>query len=409
MKNILIFCITYSGIALGGIPGLAVDRTGIALLGSIAMVVSGAVAPSDALLAVDFSTILLLFGLMILSAQFRLGGFYSYAAQRISESLSSPRRFLLLLMTVSAVLSALLANDIVCLAFTPVITVALMKQNRNPVPYLIALAVSANIGSAATIIGNPQNMLIGQTGSLSFGRFALWCFPPVLAGLAASYLVIRRIFRTQFNEPHFVSGSEKSLLDDHSQSFSRWQSGKGAVILCAVIILFFLPVPREVTVLAAAGLLLCSRTIKSVELLGLVDWQLITLFCGLFIVIKGISVTGIPLQFVSFLTSSGINIHNGYILSAISLVMSNIVSNVPAVMLIVPHCIKGNPVEWYILALSSTFAGNLITIGSLANLITFQIAETYGVKISFREHAQVGIPVTLASMAILFLWIAIAG
>ena len=408
MKNIIIFGITYLGLAVGSIPGLAIDRTGIALLGAIAMVVSGAIFPADALNAIDYPTMLLLGGLMVISAQFRLGGFYSKIAFKITDRFSSPKRFLFILMALTGCLSALLTNDIVCLAFTPVITTVLLKKKINPVPFLIGLAISANIGSAATIIGNPQNMLIGQTGKLAFGSFSIWCITPVLASLGISYLILLYLYKNKF---YSVTDNSKLIFAEtiHNIEFNSHQSLKGGLFLLAVIILFFTSIPREITVMTAAGLLLCSRTMKTVELLELVDWQLITLFCGLFIVVKGITVTGLPVQVVSDMATASISFNNNYILTTFTVLLSNIVSNVPATMLIIPHIAIGNSTSWYVLALAGTFAGNLITIGSIANLITFQIAERYGIIISFREHAKAGIPVTLASLLLLYIWIFIAG
>ena len=406
MKNLLIFSITYFFVAVGGLPGFVLDRTGIAFLGALAMVVSGAILPADALASIHFPTIFLLFGLMMISAQFRIGGFYTYIADRIAASMASPETFLLILMLISAGLSALLANDIVCLAFTPVIATALIRKRRNPVPFLLGIAIAANIGSAATIIGNPQNMFIGQVGSLGFGRFFLWCFPPVAASLAASYFILRFLYRKSF---HDEWKPRHALPEDQPLPFNRWQSTKGMIVLTSVIALFFTPIPRELTVMVAAGLLLCSRTTKTEQLMSLVDWQLITFFCGLFIVIRGLTVTGMPVHIIEWFSSHGISLAQPYLLSGLSLALSNIVSNVPATMLLAPHIAAGDTHSWYVLALSSTFAGNLITIGSIANLITFQIAKKAGVEISFLEHAKAGIPVTAASMALLCGWIFIAG
>lgn len=403
--NIIIFCITYAGIAIGGIPGLALDRTGIALLGAIAMLVFSAVTPAEALSSIDFSSLILLYGLMIVSAQFRLSGFYALIAGKIGKIKTSPEKFLLVIMLATAALSAFLTNDIVCLAFTPVIITAVIARSLNPVPYCIACAVSANIGSAATIIGNPQNMLIGQTGALGFGAFTLWNLVPVVLSLAAAYLFMLFMFKEKLSSE--LPTADVKERRTGSELYSNRQSIKGAIVLLAVLVFFFTPVPRELTVATAAGFLLLSRTVKSIELLAKVDWNLITLFCGLFIVIEGISKTGIPLSVVSGLESHGFSIHNGFILTAASSILSNIVSNVPAVMLIIPHLDKTNPSEWYALAASSTFAGNFITIGSIANLIVFQIASTFGVKISFIEHARIGIPVTILSLLILVLWMMI--
>ena len=406
MKNILIFGITYFFIAVGGLPGFVLDRTGIAFLGALAMLVSGSLLPSDALNSIHFPTIFLLFGLMMISAQFRLGGFYTFIADRIAASAASPQKFLFILMITSAGLSALLANDIVCLAFTPIIAAALIRKKRNPVPFLLGIAISANIGSAATIIGNPQNMFIGQTGDLGFGPFMLWCLPPVIVSLFASYWILCRIYRASFSRP---LGSQYDAHHEPFLPFNRWQSAKGLIVLAVSLALFFTPVPRELTVMVAAGLLLCSRTTKTAELMSLVDWQLIVFFCGLFIVIRGFTVTGMPEQIMSVLSSHHVSLSQPYILSGISMLLSNLVSNVPAAMLLAPHIAAGDTKTWYILALSSTFAGNLITIGSIANLITFQIAKKSGIEISFFEHAKAGVPVTLASMAVLCLWIFIAG
>ena len=202
MTAVTIFCLAYFGIALGKIPGLVIDRVGVALLGAIGMVVFGVVTPESAVKSIDLPTILLLYSLMIISAQLRLGGFYTWIALKIVPFYARPRLFLLVTMLVSAFLSAILANDIVCFAFTPVLALSLLESGLNPLPFLIGLAVSSNIGSAATIIGNPQNMLIGQTGHLNFTQFFFWCGPPSLLALFVSYLIILWIYQ----EKNFCSG-----------------------------------------------------------------------------------------------------------------------------------------------------------------------------------------------------------
>jgi len=352
--------------------------------------------------AVDIPTILLLYGLMIVSAQLRLGGFYTWTAIRITSLFSRPRIFLLVMMLTGAVLSAILANDIVCLAFTPVLAVSLLRTGLNPVPFLIGLAVSSNIGSAATIIGNPQNMLIGQVGKLDFGHFLCWCGPPALFSLAGSYAFIvykygNRLFRE--------TGSDiNSESEDDWPAFDRWQSIKGLAATGGLIILFFTHIPREISALGIAGILLCSRKMKSQQIMERVDWHLITLFCALFIVIHGITAAGVPDSIMDAMPRNGLVLQNPLLLTGISAALSNMVSNVPAAMLLVRFLDPGNPVEWYTLAVSSTFAGNMITIGSIANLIVMEQARHHGIDISFREHAATGIPVTLFSLGILVLW-----
>ncbi|WP_373499407.1 SLC13 family permease [Desulfococcus sp.] len=403
LPTVAIFLVAYLGVALGHFPGLALDRTGIALLGAIAMIVAGAVTLPQAVGHVDLSTIILLYALMVVSAQLRLGGFYTYTAFRISHLLVRPRFFLLVSMAASAVLSAVLANDIVCLAFTPVLILSLHASRLNPLPFLLGLAVSSNIGSTATIIGNPQNMLIGQVGRLEFGRFILWCGPPALLALAGSFLLLCWLFRKEFGRQE--KAPDPMPIVQSLPSFDRWQSLKGLAGVGLMLGLFFTSIPRELSAIAVAGALLCSRRLKSREILHLVDWHLITLFCSLFVIIGSLEAVGAPPIALAFLRRAGIDLHDLGILSVVSVVLSNLVSNVPAVMLLLGSLDPAAPEQWYALAASSTFAGNLITIGSIANLIVIEQASIFGVEISFREHARVGIPVTLFSLAVLGLWI----
>lgn len=399
---VAIFMLTYVGVAFGRVPGLGIDRTGIALLGAIAMVVSGAVPIDQAVAAVDLPTIILLYALMVLSAQLRLGGFYTWVGFRMTAFLAHPRIFLALMMATSAVLSAVLANDIICLAFTPVLTIALLKARLNPPPFLLALAISSNIGSAATIIGNPQNMLIGQVGRLHFGQFLAWCAPPTVLALAAGYGLICWFYRRRFAQNLQPPSHEGYARWPH---LNKWQSVKGLSAAIVLVGLFFTSIPRELSAIAVAGFLLCSRHMKSRQMLELIDWHLITLFCALFVVIQGLASANVPALIVGALNAKGVELQNLSILTGVSTLMSNLVSNVPAAMLLTRFLDSADPVQWYTLAVSSTFAGNLIVIGSIANLIVIEQAKNLGVEIGFREHARVGIPVTLASLLCLLGWI----
>jgi Na+/H+ antiporter NhaD/arsenite permease-like protein len=403
MLAITIFCLSYFGIALGKIPGLIVDRVGVALLGAIAMVVFGVVTIEGAVESINLPTILLLYSLMIISAQLRLGGFYTWIALKIVPYYTHPRLFLLITMLVSALLSALLANDIVCFAFTPILALSLMEAGLNPLPFLIGLAVSSNIGSAATIIGNPQNMLIGQTGHLGFAKFFFWCSPPSLLALFASYLIILWIYRQK------IYGHKKEIVEREQprQPFSKWQTSKGIFAILILIALFFSSIPREFSAIGIAGLLLCSRKMKTRDIMGLVDWHLITLFCALFVIIHGVSQSGYLDIAMNRLSNMGMNLHNLPILTGISAISSNLFSNVPATMLLISFLDPHEHAQWYTLAVSSTFAGNLFLLGSIANLIVVEQAANFDIKIKFLQHATVGIPVTLASLLILFCWILI--
>lgn len=404
MIAVAIFCIAYLGIAFGKIPGIGIDRVGFAILGAMGMIVFGVVTPESAFKSIDLPTILLLYSLMIISAQLRLGGFYTWIALKIVPFYSQPKLSLFVTMVVSALLSAILANDIVCFAFTPILALSLIEAKLNPMPFLIGLAVSSNIGSAATIIGNPQNILIGQTGHLDFAKFFFWCAPPSLFALLVSYLIILWIYRKRI----YDMGQVLSINHNQSQQpFNKWQTLKGIFAVLMLIALFFSPIPREVSAISIAGVLLCSRKIKTRDITGLVDWHLITLFCALFIIIHGFSQSNYLEIVMNRLANLGMGLHNLFVLTGLSVILSNFFSNVPATILLIRFLDPLEPAQWYTLATSSTFAGNLFLLGSIANLIVVEQSSNFNIKISFLQHAAVGIPVTLASLLILIVWILI--
>jgi Na+/H+ antiporter NhaD/arsenite permease-like protein len=398
---LVIFLVTYAGVAVGGIPGLALDRTGIALLGAIAMVVAKVLTTGEAFAAIDVSTILLLYALMVISAQFKLSGFYTRVAVRLTGLLARPRFFLAAVMASSALLSAFLTNDIVCLAFTPILCAAILETGMNPVPFLIGLAVASNIGSAATIIGNPQNMLLAQVGKLDFLAFTRTCLPPVLVSLAGAYSILFWLYRRQLPARHDAGNSP----DRGYPAFNRHQTAKGMVVVLALVVLFLTRLPRELSAIALAGFLLCSRRMKTRSLLGLVDWHLITLFCALFIVMAGFAAVKLPQHLMAGLAMQGVSLDRVWHLAGLSALLSNLVSNVPAVMLLVKFLAPGQTLQWTVTALASTFAGNLIIIGSIANLIVIESAHDYGVVIRFGEHARAGVPITLFSLLTIVLWL----
>jgi Na+/H+ antiporter NhaD/arsenite permease-like protein len=394
---VIVFAFVYAGMMLGEFPRLALDRTGIALLGAIILLAVGRISIQDAWHAIDVSTIALLLGLMVLSAQFRLGGFYARLTRRLGGMDASPKTFLACLILCSGLLSAVLANDIVCLAVTPVLVEACARRRLNPVPFLLALACSANIGSAATLIGNPQNMLIGQKLRLSFAGYLVDSAVPVLAGLGVVWAIIVSQAKGDWMR-------ETRVADIDAPPFNPWQTGKGFLVLGALIALFlFTSWPREILALAAAGLLLSSRRMASRKVLGLVDWQLLVLFSGLFVVNAVLVSSGSLSAILEILRPLGVDVgHPGW-LFGITAVLSNLVSNVPATMLLLP--VAAHPLSGAILALSSTLAGNFIIVGSIANIIVVEQARTCGVAVSWKEHAKVGIPVTILTLALAAVWL----
>jgi len=398
-----IFAVTYLGIAVGRVPGLKLNRVGIALLGAIAMKIFGDVATADVISYVNWPTIFLLFGFFVISAQLRLSGFYDWVAGGISARLGHPARFLLVLMLVTGGLTAFLNNDIVCYVFTPIAGAALLRRQINPVPFLIALAISSNIGAAATLIGNAQNMMIGQVAHLDFGRYILWTCIPVIFAMTAAYGIIWMLSRGKL-QPVLLAPNE---LSQQIYPFNRAHTIKGLVILAVVIGLFFSPLPKEIIALAAAGIHLASTKFRTDDLLRLVDWPILVLFMGLFVVTGAFQSTGCGDQAVQWLAQGGFDLNAPVNLALATAALSNLISNSPAVLLLLKVADLSHPAAAYILALANSFGGSLIILGSVSNIIVVQQARAMGIKISFRDFARLGIPVTLAALAGLLAWIAI--
>jgi len=398
---VVVFLLVYAGMIAGGLPFLKVDRTGVALLGAIALVATGTVSLAEAAASVHLPTILLLFSFMVVSAQMRLGGFYTRVTLRLAALPLSPPALLAALIAAVAALSAVFSNDVVCLAMAPVLVDACRRRGLTPVPFLLALACASNVGSAATLIGNPQNMLIGESLALSFPGYFLEAAAPVTVGLVLTWFVVAASARDRWAAPPEGTPGTEGAPDRREEPHARfdpWQTTKGLALTGVLLVLFlFAPWPREVVALAAAGLLLLSRRMHSRKMLGLVDWQLLVLFVGLFVVNHALQATGLPGRLVSGLAGSGVDLASPAPLFAATFALSNVVSNVPAVMLLLP--VATHPLSGTLLALVSTLAGNLLVVGSIANIIVVDAAARRGVVIDWRTHARVGVPVTLATLA----------
>jgi Na+/H+ antiporter NhaD/arsenite permease-like protein len=400
---VAIFAVVYLGMILGGLPFLQLDRTGIALLGAIALVGLGVLAPEEAAGSIHLPTLLLLFSFMVISAQMRLGGFYSRITLEIAELPLSPPALLAAVIAAVGALSAVFSNDVVCLAIAPVLADACLRRRLDPLPFLLGLACAANIGSAATLIGNPQNMLIGQVLELSFLAYFLEALVPVLLGLAATWGVIawqtRGKWITVLDDPAPERRQEEAPYD-------RWQTAKGLAVATALLAVFlFSSMPREVAALTGAGLLLMSRKLHSHKMLGLVDWELLILFIGLFVVNHALQQTGLTTAAMQALADAGVALTEPGPLFVVTLLLSNVVSNVPAVMLLLPAATE--PFSGPLLALVSTLAGNLLIVGSIANIIVVDAARRRGIAIDWRSHARTGVPVALATLAITAGWFAL--
>jgi Na+/H+ antiporter NhaD/arsenite permease-like protein len=396
---VAIFAVVYVGMFLGGLPRLKLDRSGVALLGAIAVIGIGAVDTEEAARSVDLPTILLLFAFMVVSAQMRLGGFYTAVTRGVAELPLAPAGLLGALLAVAAALSAVFSNDIVCLAMTPVVARICLQRRLPPLPFLVGLACAANIGSAATLIGNPQNMLIGSVLRLDFAAYAARALPPVVLSLAVLWAMLA------WTLPHAAVPPAPTLPADDAPAFDRWQTTKGLAVATALLVVFlFTDWPREVAALVGAGVLLLSRRFHSSHVMGFIDWELLVLFIGLFVVNHAFETTGLAAQAVAWLAAQGVHLNEPGPLFVAALGLSNLVSNVPAVMLLMPHV--AGPESATLLALVSTFAGNLLLVGSIANLIVVDLARKSGVEIDWRGHAGIGVPATLATLAIVWLWLA---
>ena len=397
-----VFAATYLGMAFGRVPGLAIDRTGIALLGAVTLLAFGVLPSAAVAKAIDFPTLAILFGLMILSAQFATAGFYDWCAGRIAASDGSPARLLALTVIVAGGLSALLANDIVVFAMTPLLCAGVKARGLDPRPFLAALAGASNAGSAATVIGNPQNILIGQVGGLNFWTFAAVCVPPAVVALAITYFAVRFVWRAELEpSPRAASAAPPP--------FDRPQVLKASLATLALILLFLTPMPREVAALVVATGLLVSRRLATRTVTEAVDWHLILLFAGLFVVNAAFDGTGLPADALAFLARHGFLPDRLAVLAPLAVVMSNSIGNVPAVIMLLSLWPQAPAGALYGLALLSTLAGNLLLVGSIANLIVAERAATVGVRFGFADHVRAGLPMALASLGLAVLWLGFGG
>lgn len=395
----LILLGTYVVLAVGQPPLLRIDRTGAAIIGAILMVTAGGLPLAQAFGAVDYRTLILLFGMMVLIANLQLSRFFTSLARVIVASIHHPAALLVAVVFASGALSAVFVNDTVCLVFTPVLIQVAAARRHHPLPYLLALATASNIGSVATITGNPQNMLIGSVSGIGYRAFAGALVPVAAVGLAIDAAVLWWRFKGDLHAGDF---------DDEGRGprpVHRALMVKSLLVAAGVVVAFLAGVDTALVSAAAAAVLLVTRRVKPDKIYRQIDWGLLTLFIGLFVVVAGIERVGLDRRFFEALRLVGIESVWG--LSLVAATLSNLVSNVPAVMLfarVVPH-LPDPQTSWLALAMSSTLAGNLTVLGSIANLIVIEGARRRGVTITFGEYLRVGLPVTLATIAFGIWWL----
>jgi Na+/H+ antiporter NhaD/arsenite permease-like protein len=412
--TVTIFSLTYLGLALGKAPWLRIDRTGIALVGATLMMVCGVLPLPEAVRSVDYETIILLFGMMVVVAFLHLSGFFDRLAHSALGHFRTPYGLLAVTITLSGVLSAFLVNDIVCLALAPVVIQWARRRQISPLPHLIGLATAANIGSTATLTGNPQNMIIGSLSHIAYWRFAVCLAPLAVVGLVIDFLVIVVVYRRKLGVAQAVL--DQSLQEpaerqenSHPQA-GPWLLRKSVAVTLVTVILFFIGMPIALVALGAAAVLFLGR-VRPEKVYSQIDWSLLVMFCGLFVVVHAFETKVVHQWHIE--RWSLLLDHPLSILSLVSAVLSNLVSNVPAVLLFKPIIpvmpASAQASAWLALAMSSTLAGNLTVLGSVANLIVVENARREGVTISFWEYCRAGIPITILTLALGVVWLYLIG
>jgi Na+/H+ antiporter NhaD/arsenite permease-like protein len=394
----VIFLASYLVFAIGKFPGLKIDRTGAAIVGAVAMVAFRVVRSSDALRFIDFSTLVLLFSMMLIVGNLRLVGFFEWNAEAVLRRLK-PTQLLPAVIFTCGFLSAFFVNDIVCLVMVPFVLTVTRRMRLQPLPYLLAVATASNIGSVATITGNPQNMLIGSFSGIRYYDFILHLGPIAVVGLFLDWAVLHWIhMRNTALQPEVEERIPLPALD-----LSRLT--KPVIVVTAVVIGFFLGVPPAMMAALGAAVLLITRTLEPRKLYQEVDWGLLVFFVGLFLIVGGAENAGIVGRLLGL--AEHWNLQRLGTFTVVVALLGNIVSNVPAVMLL-KSLIPGfsNPhTAWLALAMASTLAGNLTITGSVANLIVVESAKRE-MEIGFWDYFRVGLPITLATLLVGWAWLA---
>jgi len=403
---LIIFIITYSGIIFTRLPWVNVDRPSAAYFGAVAMIVTGVLSFEEAILAIDFNTIALLLGMMIVIATLELDGFFAFIAQKTISFSKTPLQLLWIITFTTGIASAFLVNDAVVLMFTPIIISICRSAKLDPKPYLIAEILASNVGSAMTITGNPQNMLIGIYSGIPYLYFLLHLLPVSIIGMIVIVLCIKRMYAQTFETQNILHYSQ----NEYEYNLSSMIFSVPIFILITVFFLLHHVLDISIPTIALIGssLILLLGKIKPSKIIKEIDWVLLLFFASLFIVVKGAEKAGILSMFIQF-SHFNDSFYSITILHVVSLVFSQIVSNVPFVILLGPTLKHGNSkLLWLVLASSSTLAGNATIIGAMANLIVLESAAKSGVKISFMEFLKPGMVVTiitlLLSVGILYLY-----
>jgi len=396
--GLIIFALTYLLIAVQRLPFVHLNRPAASLVGAVAMVVFGVLSLPDAYAAVDFDVLVFLLGMMLIVGYLEVGKFFEWAAEWVLQRARTPERLLLGVVVGGGLLSAFFVNDTICLVVTPVLLAALGPLRLRPNAYLIGLAMGANVGSVLSVTGNPQNMLVGIWSRATFGAFLVHMLPVALGGLAITYGYLRWVYRRELGEPF------RERLQAVPVTLDRSLVTRGLAMFAVAVVGWLAGGSLPLVAIAAGALMVLVAQRDPAYAIERVDWDLLLFFASLFVVMRGFEQTGavawIDRQALGVVESSS-PWRAATAVSGVMATLSNLISNVPAVILwrnTVPHLPHAD-LLWRVVAMSSTFAGNLLLIGSMANLIVAEKAEARGVRIGFGEYARVGVPVTLLTLA----------
>jgi Na+/H+ antiporter NhaD/arsenite permease-like protein len=402
-----IFVLTYAFIAIQRIPGIHIDRPSGVMVGATLLLLTGLFGLREAYGFIDGDVMLFLLGMMILVAYLEHSGFFGAVAAWLVRVSGTPARLLAGTVLASGVLSAFFVNDTVCLLFPPILLRATRHLRLNPVPYLIAIAVAANFGSALTVTGNPQNMFIGVHAGLAYLPFMARMAVPVALALAGTYGALRLLYARDLNDRALAGRAAQAVPEAPLQ---RALALKALAVLGLTLALFVAGVAYPLAALVGASLLVLLGGVPPRQVFVKVDWTLLLFFAGLFIVMGAFEKAGYVARLLDWtqpwFAGGGVPALLG--LAGVTALLSNLVSNVPAVILLRPLVseLGGGERLWQLLALASTFAGNLTLVGSVANLIVAEKAQAEGIQLGFWEYLRVGLPLSVLAGLLGTLWLA---
>jgi Na+/H+ antiporter NhaD/arsenite permease-like protein len=397
-KGVCVFVLTYLLIAGPRLRAVPLDRAGGALLGAVLAVLLGVLTPAQAIAAINGQTLLLLFGLMGVGAFLLEGGLLDRAAAAIAAWAGTPQRLLAALIWGAGLLSALVTNDAVCVIAAPVVVAWISRHRLPPLPFLIALATGANTGSVATLVGNPQNMLCATLGGLAYRAYAIHVVPVALISLGINHVVVAAMFRRALADARLdLPGGESATAPA--------RDGRTPItlaVIAATVIAYLVGADLAFTAVAGFVGLLVLHRVDPTRFWTRIDWAVLLFFGGLFVVVEALVRSGgaawvlahVPLY-------EGAGRASDYVRTAgLFLLGSNVVSNVPFILVVKDEMARlpQPQLGWELLAVASTFAGNLTLLGSVANIIVAERGRAVG-GLPFFAYLRVGLPVALLTTA----------